>query len=150
MLTRFVRPACLMLTLALVGCGVSPRQNSAPDDAAPGAVFPPEDRAAARALSIGNTAALDEASDPYALALLCSVATAELVGPLQASGALDAEQLAAMKRIVSLYEARTRALGMANGKSAEEIAREMTALRIDEDKRAERGRNAMGCIRRLQ
>lgn len=78
------------LCLFLAGCDDSPGQRT--NDAADvKPTFSAAERAAARALSLGDKAALNESSGPYERASICLDALKNLDGILRNSGAMNAE-----------------------------------------------------------
>ena len=132
--------------LAIVAAMLSACGQDASDDTdirSRAEVFSAEDRRVASALSLGNVGVSGEQRPPGEEAVLCRHLIAELEDRMEAAGALNEEiergfamgKAAFDSSIEALHEGRPARDGVA-------LAEGMSA--------AERGRTALGCIRKLE
>lgn len=109
-------------------------------------VFGAEEKAAARALSVGSDSMAQTDAQPYAQALLCQVALEAVAEPLRQSGRLSAEQTAGVEQLIAFYERRVQSLS--TGKSEAELRLETEKYRAQAE--ATVSRTAFACLRKLQ
>lgn len=138
---------CALGTLLLTACSPETTPASQPSQT-PVREFSAEDKRAARALSIGNQAALTGAATAYDRALLCNIALDSLTEQLQERGALTTEQQRAFAEVQQLYERR---LAQASGgKSQEQLATDRTEAEEANPEPSTQAQIAIGCLRQLQ
>lgn len=112
--------------------------------------FSSADKAAARALSLGDERSLEKLKEPGAQAAACSRAIGEIAAKLREAGGISAEQIAVLDRARQIYEDR---IPPARENSAQPLAMNSS----DPDDQADpdaasvkSGQTAIVCLRNLQ
>ena len=113
--------------------------------------FPAAQKNASKALSISNASALEAADSPYAQALLCAIATEEVLGPFRQSAQLEEAQQVAVGQLLKMFAKQERAAALAAAKTPEELAedRETFAAKFIPERQA-KAKVALACIRELE
>lgn len=112
--------------------------------------FSQQDKVVAQALSLGNDSTVEGAEGPYAEALLCSGAMDALVGHLSESGGASNEVVEALRQAQDLYDRRLRSLASSEGKSQNDLRRDLQRAASEDVALSANARVALGCIKKLQ
>lgn len=139
-------------TVVLAACAAcSPRGAPIDTDAISTSAhqYSATDKAAARALSIGNRSGLADSSGPYDHALLCILAIQTISDRYRDSGALDPSMKAAMQGVSAIFEQRARQAAP-SGSEAGDLDRRLRELDLKYPDETSRARMALGCARELQ
>lgn len=137
------------LFLSLVSCsGGEERGKEAAK--APERQFSEEDKRAARALSIGDSRAIESSGSPYAQALLCNNAVQSIADRLRSAGSLNAEQLRGFDQTRAYYDRQVFGLGKQEGKSASQIQQDRKQTAAANPEPAANARLAIACLQMLQ
>lgn len=112
--------------------------------------FSEEDKRAARALSIGDSRAIESSDSPYAQALLCNHAVQSIATRLRSAGSLNAEQLRGFDQTRVFYERQVLGLGKQEGKSASQIQQDRQETATANPDAAANARLAIACLQMLQ
>lgn len=132
------------LSFTVAGCADEGPRNGSASDIEEQKIFDEADREIAAKLSIGGNQ-LEKAETPLAKAVMCELALATLQDRLRASGAINAEQLAAFEQIRESYrESAQQAAGSSEGLAA--ARRDVETAYPDE---SERTRLGVACLRNL-
>ncbi len=139
----------LLLTV-LSSCSPPERSAQAARSEAGVREFSQRDKVAARALSIGNEVAIENANSPYAKALLCRNAIGMVRAKLLDSGSLSKNLLQGFNVAQAIYDRKVDSLGTQAGKSETQVKSDLrmtAASNLDDGTNA---RVAMACIRELE
>lgn len=132
--------------LCLASCGEVGTEAAAPADESE---FGRADKAAARALSIGNTGTADGPVTPYEQAIKCRAAIGALNVFFEESGTLDPEQAQTIQQVVVHYRKEVAALVRNAEKSAAEIEADLREAEEEIELAGARETIAVACLRRL-
>jgi hypothetical protein len=144
----FIRAAFLLSFLA--GCSNSDAGDPSPTRTRTPVEFSEQDKIAARALSIGNSDAMENADSPYARALLCRNGMMVLSKHFDNFAALGQQQRQAVRRADAYFDRQLQALGSSQGKSKSDIAEDLQQMNLDNSDLSLNARIALGCLRGLQ
>jgi hypothetical protein len=112
--------------------------------------FSEEDKRAARALSIGDSRAIEGSDSPYAQALLCNHAVQSIADRLRSAGSLNAEQLRGFDQTRAYYERQLLGRGKLEGKSASQIQKDRQKTAAANPDPVANARLAIACLQMLQ
>lgn len=134
----------------LMSCSGATGEDRSTESRTQAREFSQEDKAAARALSIGNASAIEEAASPYAQALLCRNAIEKLAAQFRQTEGLSDEQIQGIEQVQALYDRRVRLLSGPESKSSENLSHDLDQPTADNSESKTNGRVAIACLRQLQ
>lgn len=111
--------------------------------------FSEADKKAARTLSISNTEIMAKTDSPYEQALLCLHGLAQIESVISDTSGLSIQQQEGLQQAKALFNQRLRDLASTNGKSAEDIRKDLAQTAEDNLDKATNVRVAIGCLERL-
>lgn len=138
----------LLVSGALPGCSDESALRAPPSEKA--REFGEQDKAAARALSIGNNEAMASADSPYAQALLCRHGIEVIADRLRQSGGFSDEQVQGIAQAQTYFDRRLRVLADSEGKSASDIRSDLAKTATDNPDIGVNARIAIACLQKLQ
>lgn len=140
-------PALALIILA--SCGESPKADPVGEEH-PGRQFSAQDKAIARALSLGSRSKIQEESTPYDQAVACRVAIESIGERLRQLDTVTSDQIRAVDQAEALYDRRIQVLASAADKSNGDISADIQArAEVDTDQGAQALR-AIDCLRNLE
>lgn len=128
------------------------------DDGPPGSAvaeaqsrqFSLEDKIAARALSVGNTGAIERTDNPYEQALLCSNAIADVAARFRETSGLSGKPMEGIEQAISLYDSRIRSISTAEGKSADDVQLDREGIAASNLDLSSNAQLAVACLKKLE
>lgn len=112
--------------------------------------FGEHDKIVARALSISNTQAMEKADSPYARALLCRSGVEVLAERIREAGGLGAQHVQAVEQVQAYFDQQLHTLASREGRSINDISRDLEQMALDYPDRATNARLAVSCLQELQ
>ncbi|MGI9375304.1 MAG: hypothetical protein ACR2PC_04255 [Tsuneonella suprasediminis] len=113
--------------------------------------FSSADKAAARALSLGDERGLEKLEEPGARAIACSQAIGEIAAKLREAGGIGEEQIAVLDRARKIYEGQIPAGAAKSLQASASSDDDVSADPVDPDAASVKsGQTAIVCLRKLQ